>query len=94
MLSGLWSNLKFKTNDKLEDCFKITQDELKQIQGRNRQFYKVQLEKQWLDKFQPDKEVKKEVQLRKFLKAEMDKGMSYDEARNAYKEKGNALPKQ
>lgn len=32
--------------------------------------------------------------MRKYLKAEMDKGISYEEARNAYyNDKGNAPPK-
>ena len=33
-------------------------DELKQIQGRHRQFYKIQFDKLQLDKYQPAKEVK------------------------------------
>lgn len=41
-------------------------EELKQIQGRHRKFYKMQLNKFQLDKFEPAKVMKEE---QKYLKA-------------------------
>ena len=44
----------------MSDNRKIMSDELRQIQGRHRQFYKIQLTKRMLDKFEPDKVIKDE----------------------------------
>ena len=62
-LSMLWQNLRIKLTEKMSDSRKIMTDELRLLQGRHRQFYKIQLNKQRLDKFEPAKEIKLDQQL-------------------------------
>ena len=52
----------------MSDSRKIMSEELRQIQGRHRQFYKVQLTKKELDKFEPSKEIKAEEAEKKKMK--------------------------
>ena len=59
-MSTLWDNLKTKVIEKMSDSRKIMSEELRQIQGRHRQFYKVQFNKAQLDKFEPSRELKAE----------------------------------
>ena len=47
-------------DEKLVESVKIMREELIQIQSRHRQFYRVQLVKGSLDKFQPGDIIKKE----------------------------------
>jgi len=54
-LSELWENLKGKLGEKMSDSRKIMCDELMQLQGRHRQFYKIQFSKSMLDKFEPSR---------------------------------------
>lgn len=49
----------------MSDSRRVHCDDLRLIQGRHRQFYKMQLKKEELDKFEPNKEVKKEKEKRK-----------------------------
>ena len=58
-LNDLWGNLNKKVAEKMMDGCKIMREELQSIQGRHRQFYRIQLHKSKLDKFAPDKKVKK-----------------------------------
>ena len=49
----------------MTDSRKIMVEELKQYQGRHRQFYKIQFDKLKLDKFEPSKVIsseKKEIE--------------------------------
>ena len=49
-----------KVIEKMSDTRRVYCDDLRLIQGRHRQFYKVQLQKENLDKFEPGKEVKQD----------------------------------
>jgi len=42
----------------MSDSRRVHCDDLRLLQGRQRQFYKIQLQKEHLDKFEPGKEVK------------------------------------
>ena len=42
----------------MSDSRRVHCDDLRLLQGRQRQFYKIQLQKEFLDKFEPGKEVK------------------------------------
>lgn len=59
-LHDLWDKLTLKVIEKMSDSRRVHCDDLRLIQGRHRQFYKMQLKKEELDKFEPNKEVKKE----------------------------------
>ena len=72
-LAELWGTLRSKVVEKMSDNRKIMSDELRQIQGRHRQFYKIQFTKQWLDKFEPDKVVKEERDAPKSKKGKKSK---------------------
>lgn len=53
MLNDMWNSLGLKLCDKIIDHKKLTTDELNQIQNRQRKFYKINLKKTQLDKFEP-----------------------------------------
>lgn len=58
-LGVLWENLRGKLVEKLRDSHDLMTEELRQLHGRNRQFYKVTLGRTELDKFDPgDRAVK------------------------------------
>lgn len=57
-LTDLWGKLGQKVIEKMSDSRRVHCDDLRLLQGRQRQFYKVQLQKEFLDKFEPGKEVK------------------------------------
>lgn len=52
----------------MSDSCKIMSEELKQIQGRHRQFYRIQLDKVKLDKFEPTSYIKFENNLLNYQK--------------------------
>jgi hypothetical protein len=57
-LIDLWGKLGQKVIEKMSDSRRVHCDDLRLLQGRQRQFYKIQLQKEFLDKFEPGKEVK------------------------------------
>jgi hypothetical protein len=64
-LNRMWGALGTKLVEKMQDSRKVTSDELRQIQERHRQFFKMCLTKVQLDKFEPSKEVKADAQQEK-----------------------------
>ena len=76
-LYNLWCNMRSKLTEKMSDSRRFMSEELKQIQGRHRKFYKVQLSKHQLDKFEPADMLKKEI---KYLRAihDQQKGRNRD----------------
>ena len=71
-LDEMWNIIGTKLIEKMSDSKKIMQEELKQIQERNRQFYKMSLTKRQLDKFEPDREIKFEKNIDKLVEKEKD----------------------
>lgn len=59
----LWDNLNSKVIEKMSDSRKLLCEEVRQIQGRHRQFFKIQLRKHQMDKFEPAKEAKIALEL-------------------------------
>lgn len=57
-LNELWDNLKTKVDEKMSESNRILQDEIRRMQNQHRQFYKVTLTKEILDKFEPSKYLK------------------------------------
>ena len=88
-LHDLWQKLTMKVIEKMSDTRRVYCDDLKLIQGRHRQFYKMQLQKENLDKFEPTKEVKKDKALEKDGAKKDKKKKGQDEQESEIEKKKN-----
>ena len=75
----------------MSDSRKIMCDELVQIHGRHRQFFKVQFTKVMLDKFEPSKEVKDPNDNQKKNKQKDKEGKKVDKQEKVEKEQWSQI---